>query len=102
SAIAEFRVSLGNSFVVTNLNDGGPGSLRQALRDANGAPNGTNTDKITFQTGLTGTITLTSGQLYATDAVNIVGPGAATISVDGGNSYRLLYLPDVGMAGPAP
>ena len=60
--------------LVTNLNDAGPGSLRQAILDANatvGLP-----DTIIFQAGLTGTITLAS-QLPITDGVTITGPGAA-------------------------
>jgi hypothetical protein len=42
--------------VVSNTNDNGPGSLRQALADAN---DGDTIDA----TGVSGTITLTSGQL---------------------------------------
>src|SRR5262245_4317172 len=50
---------------VTNLNDSGPGSLRQALTitPANG--------QIDFQPGLSGTIQLTSGPLNITQNVNI-------------------------------
>ncbi|MDG4548947.1 MAG: hypothetical protein P9F19_05990 [Candidatus Contendobacter sp.] len=44
------------TFTVTNLADAGGGSLRQAILDANGAAGA---DTITFQAGLTGTITLT-------------------------------------------
>ena len=55
--------------VVTNLNDSGPGSLRQAIADA--APS----DIITF--GVTGTITLTTGELLINKDLTLSGPGAA-------------------------
>ena len=45
------------TFTVTNTNDSGAGSLRDAIDDANAT---SVPDTITFQTGLTGTITLTS------------------------------------------
>jgi len=77
------------TFTVTNLNDSGPGSLRQAIDDANSAGG---PDVITFQAGLTGTITLTSGQLKLYDSVDIQGPGAAAITVDGNNASRVFYL----------
>ena len=47
-------------FTVTNLNDSGLGSLRQAIADANTTPGN---DVIVFQPGLTGEVTLTSGEL---------------------------------------
>jgi parallel beta-helix repeat protein len=77
------------AFNVSNLNDSGAGSLRQAIADANAAAGA---DTITFQAGLTGTITLTSGQLDVTDSVDIQGPGAAVISVSGNNASRVFYL----------
>ena len=77
------------TFSVTNLNDAGPGSLRQAVSDANGSAGA---DVITFQAGLTGTITLTSGQLSVYNAVDIQGPGAAALTVDGNNASRVFYL----------
>ncbi|MDS4030179.1 MAG: right-handed parallel beta-helix repeat-containing protein [Candidatus Contendobacter sp.] len=77
------------TFTVTNLADAGGGSLRQAILDANSAAGA---DTITFQAGLTGTITLTTGQLAITDSVDIQGPGAATITVSGGNASRVFYL----------
>src|SRR6185436_8360492 len=76
-------------FNVTNLNDAGAGSLRQAIADANGA---VGADTITFQAGLTGTIGLTTGQLYIGDSVDIQGPGAAVLTVSGSNSSRVFYL----------
>jgi predicted outer membrane repeat protein len=77
------------NFNVTNLNDAGAGSLRQAIVDAN---NAVGADTVTFQAGLTGTITLTTGQLYIADSVDIQGPGAAVLTVSGNNSSRVFYL----------
>src|SRR6476660_5171468 len=51
--------SAAGTFVVTNTNDSGDGSLRQAIIDANNAAGGTNT--ITFNIpGATPTITLST------------------------------------------
>jgi hypothetical protein len=85
------------TFVVTNLNDSGPGSLRQAILYANASPG---YDFITFQfealstlalgglggvaaaalgAGTVNTITLTSGELEITDHVAIIRNAAFTI-----------------------
>jgi hypothetical protein len=61
---------------VTNTNDSGAGSLRQAIIDADAS--NTN-DTIVFQSGVTGTITLTSGALSIVFPMNIVGPGASNL-----------------------
>lgn len=74
------------TFTVTNLNDAGAGSLRQALTDANGAAGA---DTIDFTPGLTGTITLTTGQLDVSDSVTLTGPGATSLSVSGNNASRV-------------
>jgi predicted outer membrane repeat protein len=63
------------TITVTNTNDSGPGSLRQALANAN------NGDRINF--AITGTITLTSGGLPVTKNVTISGPGANQLSIAG-------------------
>jgi hypothetical protein len=60
---------------VTNTNDGGPGTLRQALAVAHDG------DRITF--AVSGTITLTSGGLLVTKNVTVSGPGANELAVDG-------------------
>lgn len=77
------------TFTVTNLNDAGAGSLRQAVADANGAAGA---DMVAFQAALTGTITLTTGDIDITDSVTIQGPGAAALTVSGNNASRIFYL----------
>jgi hypothetical protein len=63
------------TITVTNANDSGPGSLRQAPAVAHHG------DRITF--AVSGTITLTSGGLVVTKNVTISGPGANQLSIDG-------------------
>src|SRR5262245_32369794 len=72
-------------FTVTNLNDAGPGSLRQAILEANA---NAGPDRVLFQSGLSGTITLTTAQLYVSQAVQILGPGAGQITVNGNHTFR--------------
>lgn len=68
---------------VTNLNDAGAGSLRQAILDT---PAGGTVD---FQSGLSGTIVLTSGELGIGKALTIDGPGAGVITVSGNKASRV-------------
>jgi hypothetical protein len=63
------------TITVVNTNDSGPGSLRQALADAN--------DGDTINFAITGRITLTSGGLGIDKFVTISGPGAHRLSIDG-------------------
>lgn len=82
------RVALrANIITVINTNDSGPGSLRQALLDANDG------DTINFDSSLNGqTITLTSGQLNVDKDVTISGPGADHLAVDGNAQSRVFYV----------
>ncbi len=73
-------------FTVTNNNDSGAGSLRQAVLDANATAGA---DEIGFDEGL-GTITLTSGQIEITDDLSIVGP-SGRIRISGANCSRVLW-----------
>ena len=68
----------GATFVVTTLADSGPGSLRQAITDANAA-GGSNT--IAFQSNLSGVLWVHSFMPTITGSVQIVGPGAATLNI---------------------
>ncbi len=71
---------------VTNLNDAGPGSLRQAILDT---PAGGTVD---FRPGLTGTITLTTGELALNKELAIAGPGANVITVSGNHASRVFSI----------
>src|SRR5262245_50462290 len=71
-----------STFTVQNLNDSGPGSLRAAITAANAHPNA---DLIKFANGLTGTIHLAS-QLSITEDLTINGPGAGSVTVNGGDT----------------
>src|SRR5262249_10209919 len=69
-------VTHATTITVTNTNDNGPGSLRQALAVAN------NGDAIDA-TGVSGVISLTTGELLVSKSVTINGPGADVLAVDG-------------------
>jgi hypothetical protein len=71
---------------VTNLNDAGAGSLRQAIIDT---PSGGTVD---FQPALSGTITLTTGELAINKDLTITGPGADVITVSGSHASRVLEI----------
>ena len=68
---------------VTNTNDSGPGSLRQALADANDG------DTINFDVSLKGqTIALTSGELVIDKSITITGPGSDQLAVSVAFQYH--------------
>ena len=71
------------TITVTNTNDSGPGSLRQALADAN--------DGDTIEFAVTGTIGLTSGELVIDQNITISGPGSNSLTVrpSSGNFFRV-------------
>src|SRR5262249_1524891 len=77
--------SMPRTINVTNTNDSGPGSLRQALMDA------VDGDQIAFLIP-PGTITLTSGQLIVSASVIIGGYGADSLTVDGNFNDRVFYI----------
>jgi hypothetical protein len=84
------------TFTVTNLNDGFvtgpnqlPGSLRQAIFDANTLPGA---DVIQFQVGVTGTLTINAGEFHVSDSVSITGPGAGLLTIDAGQVSRHFYV----------
>ncbi|HZT98072.1 MAG TPA: ATP-binding protein, partial [Ktedonobacteraceae bacterium] len=88
---AQLQVSLPAS--VTNLNDHGPGSLREAIKNA--SPGST----ISFAKNLKGTIALTSGELVINKNLFIAGPGLSLLSISGSGVSRVFNIhEDVTMA----
>jgi hypothetical protein len=77
------------SLTVVNLNDSGPGSLREAILSANVCP-GSNT--IVFAPSVYGKITLTSGQLSITTPLSILGPGPTNVVISGNAASRVFYV----------
>ncbi|MBY6204052.1 IPTL-CTERM sorting domain-containing protein [Halomonas denitrificans] len=89
AARAEFTGLLGG-FTVTDGGDSGPGTLRQAVLDANAAPG---PDSIDFDPGLSGsTITLTTGEIDITDDLQINGPGAPNLTISGNDDSRIFDI----------
>jgi hypothetical protein len=80
------------TFTVTNSEDSGSGSLRQAILDANSNPGA---DLITFDSSLSGEIiNLTSGQLEITDDLTIEGLGEDELTIDGDGNTPVLQVDD--------
>src|SRR5205085_5717173 len=75
------------TLTVTNTNDSGAGSLRDAINAAD-----YDGDTINFAPGVTGTITLTSGHLVITKNLTISGPGANVLTISGGMASRIFYV----------
>jgi hypothetical protein len=73
------------TIIVSNTNDSGPGSLRQALASAN---DGDTIDA----TGISGAITLSSGELLVDKSVTINGAGADVLAVDGNATSRVFQI----------
>src|SRR5262249_18500152 len=74
-----------NTITVTNTNDSGPGSLRQAMADANDG------DTINA-TGVSGSIELSSGELLVDKNVTVNGPGAEKLSVENTHWSRVFEI----------
>ncbi len=87
--LAGARVATAATYTVMNLNDSGPGSLRDAVNQANA---NAGDDVIDFS--VTGTITLTTGQLSvaANGKLTITGPGADLLAISGNNASRVLFV----------
>ncbi len=93
----EFQTPLETpSLVVTTLADvvsriDNQTSLREAITYAASLPG---VDTISFRAGLTGTITLTQGELDITSSLTITGPGADKLTVDANQASRVFNIDD--------
>src|SRR5437588_7437908 len=80
------------TITVTNINDSGPGSLRDAIAAASDG------DMIQFDPALKGqTITLTSGELFINNNLTITGPGPSQLTVKrstagGTQAFRIFHI----------
>ena len=74
---------------VTNTDDSGPGSLRQAIADANTT---VAEDVISFAEGVSGTITLTSGELSIFNDLIIDGPSSGEVTISGNDASRVFFI----------
>ena len=75
-----------NLATVLNLNDSGPGSLRQALLDV---PAG---GSIRFATNVAGELRLAEGELAIQKNVSIAGPGSGALAIVGNSTQRLFSV----------
>src|SRR5262249_22160931 len=91
--VGTIQVAIGTSFVVTNTFDSGPGSLRQAVLDANSAAN-PGTDTISFDAAVFSMpqMITVSSTITITDAVVIQGTGPANVTISGGNQKRIFNI----------
>jgi hypothetical protein len=91
-SILEDRRLLTTVVTVTSSADSGPGTLRDAIGEANAA-----TQPVEIQFDLNGpaTITLTSAELELTNTaepIAIEGPGADALTVDGNSAFRVFEI----------
>ncbi len=79
-----------DEFLVGTALDGGPGSLRQAILDANARPGA---DVIRFDPLLSGaTIRLDDGPLVVADDLAIVGPRPEPLTIAGDDTFTVLIV----------
>ena len=86
---AALEPQVAQTYTVANTNDSGAGSLRAAVTSANA---NAGADTITFDPSVTGTITLTSGEIAITDSITITGPGAGNLAISGNDASRVFKV----------
>ena len=89
AALAMAAPAAAADFTVTNLDALGPGSLANAIAETNTSPG---PDRVLFQSGLTGTISPSDPMISDGGDLEIVGPGAKTITVKGDDSFPLVLV----------
>ena len=87
AAVPCAAVPCDDTLTVTNTNDSGAGSLRQAIADAGRG------DTINFNlSNCPCLITLTSGELVIGKDLTIIGPGANLLTISGNNASRIFFI----------
>ena len=87
SDIGAFERAVPPPIMVTNLDDSGAGSLRQAIADA------TCGQTLRFAEGLSGRLRLTSGELTVAKPIAVVGPRSTVPGVNlNGGATRILHV----------
>lgn len=77
------------TFTVTAPDDAGPGTLRQAVLDANAAAGD---DTINFDQAVTSPITLTTGSISINSNIAITGPGSSALTISGNNASTIFFV----------
>ena len=83
---------LGGTFLVTNNNSNGSGSLYQAVLDAN---SNVGADTILFAANVRGTIN-NNATLTPTETLTIIGPGPDLLTITSGGTGRVIFLDSQG------
>lgn len=89
---AAFSSTEGASFTVTNTNDSGPGSLRQAILSANSAPS---EDTIGFTIAGPAPHSIVLASALPTIDRNVIIDGGGTVVISGANSFRIFVTTSI-------
>ena len=92
--VSVLGVSRATTFTVSNTNDTGAGSLRQALLSANadGSATAGSPHQINFSVPNGSTITVVSPFLVITNHVSINGLGVTNLTISGGGTSRIFWI----------
>jgi len=85
-AVVASSANAAETFHVTSLADGGPGTLRSAIENA---PFGEDATTIVFD--VQGTINLTQPLFIVAKVINIEGPGAGNLVINGNRTFRVIW-----------
>lgn len=86
---ATFSTANPTRFLVSNANDSGPGSLRNAITDSNNNPGN---DSIEFDRNISDDIILSGDQIEILDSVKITGESSQKITINGNNNSRIFRI----------
>src|SRR4051812_37368707 len=93
-SLALATIVRGDTFTVSNANESGAGSMRQAINDNNAAGGGNTIvfDSSFNQPRAIGVSAAAGGELKIDKNVTIVGPGAKLLQIDGLNGSRVFNV----------